>query len=200
MIAVLRSELNRTLMIRASWVSIAATIALGLTFGVYSADFWTLFAGIGAFGLAVLTTGQHYQHRTAMLLMLGEPRRWRLLIGQCVAAAVVATVTTALSGLTVADEPAQWRLTVGLTPIIAVLGVAVATLVRRPTWAMAGTVGWLLIAEGLLGKLRAPLPFSAYLNAASGEGDSKQLFIFVAWTAAALVAAGAMIRRDMVSH
>ena len=199
MIAVLRSELNRTLMIRASWVSIAATIALGLTFGVFSADFWTLFAGIGAFGLAVLTTGQHYQHRTAMLLMLGEPRRWRLLGGQCVAAAVVATVTTALSGLTVADEPAQWRLTVAMTPAIAVLGVAVATLVRRPTWAMAGTVGWLLIAEGLLGKLRAPLPFSAYLNAASGQ-DPRQVLVFVAWTVAALVAAAVVIRRDLAAH
>jgi len=133
-----------------------------------------------------------------MLLMLGEPRRWRLLLGQCVAAAVVATVTTALSGLTVADEPAQWRLTVAMTPAIAVLGVAVATLVRRPTWALAGTVGWLLIAEGLLGKLAALLPFSAYLNAATG--DPRQLLVFVAWTLAALAGAAVSIRRDMVAH
>ena len=105
MIAVLRSELKRTMMIRASWVSIAVTIAAGLTFGGYSVDFWTLFAGVGAFGLAVLTTGQHYQHRTAMLLFLGGPHRLRTLAAQCLAAAVVTTVTAALSGLTVADEP-----------------------------------------------------------------------------------------------
>jgi len=61
-----------------------------------------------------------------------------------------------------------------------------------------GPFGWLLIAEGLLGKLRAPLPFSAYLNAATGE--PRQFFIFVGWTAAALAGAAVMIRRDMVSH
>jgi hypothetical protein len=194
-IAVVRSELTRTLMIRASWVSIAATIALGATFGAFSVDFWTLFAGMGAFGLAVMTTGQHYQHRTAMLLMLGEPRRWRLLAGQCVAAAVVATATTALSGLTLLDAGDQWQLTVAQTPLMAVFGVAVATLARRPTWALTGAIAWLLFVEGLIGKLRAPLPFSAYLNGSGG--DTHHLLVFVAWTAGALLAAALMIRRDL---
>jgi hypothetical protein len=196
MIAVLRSELNRTLMIRSSWVSIAATIALGITFGVFSVDFWTLFSGMGAFGLAVMTTGQHYQHRTAMLLMLGEPHRWRLLLGQCLAAAVVATATTAVSGLPLAGgEAAQWRLTIALTPLMAVFGVAIATLVRHPTWVLTGTIAWLLFVEGLIGKLRAPLPFSSYLNGSGG--DVHHLAIFPAWTAAALAGAAWVIRRDL---
>jgi hypothetical protein len=196
MTGVLRSELTRTLMIRSSWVSIAATVALGITFGVFSVDFWTLFCGMGAFGLAVMTTGQHYQHRTAMLLMLGEPHRWRLLAGQCVAASIVATATTALSGLPLASgEGAQWRLTTLLTPLMAVFGVAIATLVRRPTWALTGAIAWLLFVEGLIGKLRAPLPFSAYLNGSGG--DRHHLAVFLLWTAATLAGAAWVIRRDL---
>ena len=200
MIRVLRSELYRTLSIRSSWVSIAATIALGLLFGTFSVDFWALFAGLGAFAIASMTTAQHYQHRTALLLFLGEPHRLRTLAAQCVAAAVVTTVTAALSGLVVlgtggTGDNEQFRATLTAVPILAVFSVAVATVVRRPTWLLAGAVAWLIFVEGLIGKLRYPLPFSAYLTASTGK--SANLLIFAAWTAAALIAAALTIRRDV---
>ena len=198
MIRVLRSELIRTMSIRSMWVSIAATIALGLVFGTYSVDFWALFAGLGAFGIAAMTTAQHYQHRTAVLLFLGEPHRLRTLAAQCLAAALITTVTAALSGLNVAGSGGdgdQFRATLTAVPLIAVFGVAVATVVRHPTWLLAGAITWLLFVEGLIGKLRYPLPFSAYLTASTGNRD--HLLIFLGWTAAALVAAALTIRRDL---
>ena len=202
MIRVLRSELYRTLSIRSNWVSIAATIALGFAVGTFSVDFWALFAGLGAFAIATITTAQHYQHRTALLLFLGEPHRLRTLAAQCVAAAVVTTATTALSGLVVlgtagTGDGRQFRATVAAVPVLAVFSVAVATVVRRPTWLLIGAVGWLTFVEGLIGKLQYPLPFSAYLTASTGK--SQHLLIFAAWTAAALVAAALTIRRDLTA-
>jgi hypothetical protein len=197
-IAVLRSELRRTMMIRSSWVSIALTIAAGLTFGVFSVDFWSLFAGVGAFGIAATTTAQHYQHRTAILLFLGRPHRLRTLAAQCVAAAVITTITAALSGLSVAGgggEQEQYDTTLLVVPLITFFGVAVATVVRRPTWLLIGSMVWLLFAEGVVGKLDAPLPFSSFLTASTG--DQKHLCIFLAWTAGALVVAGYSINRDL---
>jgi hypothetical protein len=192
--AVLRSELRRTLMIRSSWISIALTVAVGLTFGVFSVDFWSLFAGLGAFGIAATTTAQHYQHRTAILLFLGRPNRLGTLAAQCVAAAVVTTATAAVSGLTVATEPG-FGTTLLVVPLITFFGVAVATVVRRPTWLLIGSMVWLLFGEGLIGKLKAPLPFSAYLDASTG--DHQRLLVFVAWTAGALAVAGYSINRDL---
>ena len=198
MIAVLRSELLRTMMIRSSWLTIALTIAAGLTFGGYSVDFWSLFAGVGAFGIAATTTAQHYQHRTALLLFLGRPNRLRTLAAQCVAAAIVTTVTAALSGLMVAaggGEQQQFDTTLLVVPLITFFGVAVATVVRRPTWLLIGAMAWFLFAEGLIGKLDAPLPFSSFLTASTG--DRRHLLIFVAWTAGALLLAGYSVNRDL---
>jgi hypothetical protein len=197
-IAVLRSELRRTLLIRSSWVSIALTIAIGLTLGVLSVDFWSLFAGVGAFGIAATTTAQHYQHRTAILLFLGRPNRIGTLAAQCVAAAVITEVTAALSGVSVwagGGEQQQFDTTLLVVPLITFFGVAVATVVRRPTWLLIGSMVWLLFAEGVVGKLRSSLPFSAYLTASTG--DRRQLLIFLAWTAGALLVAAWSINRDL---
>jgi hypothetical protein len=196
--AVLRSELRRTMMIRSSWVTIAFTIAAGLAFGAFSVDFWSLFAGVGAFGIAATTTAQHYQHRTAILLFLGRPHRLRTLAAQCLAAAVITTGTAALSGLNVAaggGEQAQYDATLLVVPLITVFGVAVATVVRRPTWLLIGSMVWLLFGEGVIGKLKAPLPFSSFLTASTG--DRKHLLIFVAWTIGALIVAAYSINRDL---
>jgi hypothetical protein len=200
-IAVLRSELRRTMMIRSSWVTIALIIAAGLTFGAFSVDFWSLFAGLGAFGMAATTTAQHYQHRTAVLLFLGRPHRLRTLAAQCLAAAIITTVTAALSGLTVAaggGEQQQYDTTLLVVPLITFFGVAVATIVRNPTWILIGSMAWLLLAEGLVGKLNAPLPFSSFLTASTG--NQKHLLIFVAWTAGALAVAGYSINRDLTGE
>jgi hypothetical protein len=196
--AVLRSELRRTMMIRSSWVSIAATIAAGLTFGGFSVDFWSLVAGVGAYGIAATTTAQHYQHRTAVLLFLGRPHRLRTLAAQCLAAAIITTITTALSGLLVLSEGGeqpQFDTTLLVVPLITFFGVAVATVVRRPSWVLIGSMVWLIFAEGLLGKLNSPLPFSSFLTASTG--NYQHLLIFLAWTAGALVVAGYSINRDL---
>jgi hypothetical protein len=201
--AVLRSELRRTLMIRSSWVTIAFIIAAGLGFGVFSVDFWTLFVGLGAFTIAATTTAQHYEHRTAVLLFLGRPHRLRTLAAQCIAAAIITTATAALSGLTVGREggetdAGQYATTLLVIPLITCFGVALATLVRRPTWLLIGSMVWLLFVEGLLGKLKAPLPFTAFLTASTGNG--RQLLVFVGWTALSLVVAGYAINRDLTGE
>ena len=56
MIAVLRSELYRTLMIRSGWLSIAVAVALGLATAWFDTNFWSLFAGLAAFGLIYVMT------------------------------------------------------------------------------------------------------------------------------------------------
>lgn len=197
MIAVLRSELYRTLTVLSSWVSMAASLALGLLFSWFSEEFWSLFAGLGAFGVAVVVTGQHYQHRTAVLLYLGQPRRLRALAAQCLSAALIATLLAAVSGLNLfsAGESEQYFATLSVVPLIAFFGVATTTVVRKPVWLFAGFAGWLLFVEGLIGRLEGSLPFSSFLQAATG--DSQQLAIFAGWTAAALLGAAWAVRRDL---
>ena len=203
MSAVLRSELRRTMMIRSSWVTIAFTIAAGLAFGLFSVDFWTLFVGMGAFAIAATTTAQHYEHRTMVLLFLGRPHRLRTLAAQCIAAALITTPTAALSGLSVGSEggtsdAGQYGTTLLVIPLITFFGVALATLVRRPTWLLIGSMVWLLFVEGLLGKLKSPLPFTAFLTASTG--DHRQLLVFVGWTVLSLVVAGYAINRDLTGE
>jgi hypothetical protein len=196
-IAVLRSELRRTMMIRSSWVSIALIIAAGLTFSAFSVDFWSLFVGVGAFGIAATTAAQHYQHRTAVLLFLGRPDRLRVLAAQCVAVALITTATAVVSGLTVLNggDSDQFGTTLVVVPLISFFGVAVATVIRRPTWLLLGAMLWFLFVEGVIGKLKLPLPFTAYLTASTG--NAKNLLVFVAWTAGALLVAGYFINRDL---
>jgi hypothetical protein len=197
MIAVLRSEMYRTLALRSGWVSIAASVTLGVLFGWFDTAFWSLFAGLGTFGLAVVTTAQHYQHRTALLLFLGRPRRLQVLAAQCVNAAGLAVAITVVSGLLVVKTgDGSWFLSTLVTvPLMAVFGVANATVVRHPLWLFAGYAGWLIFVEALIGRLESPLPLSAFLQAA--KGDDRYLLAFAGWTVAALVAAIVSIRRDL---
>lgn len=196
MIAVVRSELHRSLTVRSSWVSMAVAAFLGAATGWLSADFWTLFSCLGTFGVAVLGTAQHYQHRTCVLLFLGQPHRLRVLAAQCVVAAVLGVGLAAVSGIVVltSGETEQYRSTLIMASLMGIFGVANATVVRRPLWLLVGYSGWLVFVEGLLGKLERPLPFSSALTAAAGEPRS--LLVLLAWTVAALVAAGWFIRRD----
>lgn len=198
MIAVLRSELYRAVSIRSSAVSIGVLALLGLVFGWFSADMWTLLAGFGSFGISVMATAQHYQHRTAVLVCLGEPRRLVALAGQAVAAAFVASAVVAVSGAAVlapTGSPAQWRSTMAVVPLMAVFGVANAAVVRRSAWLLIGYAGWLIFVEGLIGKLEQPLPFSAFL--AAGSGDRRDVVIFAGWTVVAMGVAVVAVRRDL---
>jgi hypothetical protein len=198
MIAVLRSELYRTMTVISTWVSMTAALALGFLFSWFSEEFWSLFAGLGAFGVAVVVTGQHYQHRTAVLLYLGQPRRLRALAAQCLSAALIATLLAAISGLNLfsTDDGKQYLTTVSVVPLIAFFGVAMTTVVRKPIWLFAGFAGWLLFVEGMIGRLEGPLPFASFLQAAA-TGNEKQFVVFAGWTAAALAGAVWAVRRDL---
>jgi hypothetical protein len=196
-IGVLKSELYRTLTIRSSWVSMGVAGAIGLVFGWFSDDFWALFAGLGAFGVAVVIASQHYQHRTAVLLFLGQPRRLRALAAQCLVAVVLTLVITAVSGLTqfTTSSGNRYVSTLTVVPLVALFGVANATVIRKPVWLLGGYAGWLIFVEGLIGKLESPLPFSSFLEAAAG--DPKDLLNFAGWTVGALLVAAWSIQRDL---
>ncbi|MEU4690616.1 hypothetical protein [Actinoplanes sp. NPDC023714] len=197
MIAVLRSELHRSFTIRSSWISLAGFTTLAALTGWLSEEFWMLFAGVGAFGIAVMLTAQHYQHRTIILTFLGQPHRLRVLAVQCLVAILFALLLAAVSGIAVAWSGfgRQYVTTLAVIPLIAVFGVANATVVRRPLWLLAGYLGWLLFAEGLIGQLQEPLPFTSFLLAAAGQPRFQ--LALLAWTAASLPVAAWFIRRDL---
>ncbi|RKN22283.1 hypothetical protein D7147_06215 [Micromonospora musae] len=199
MISVIRSDLYRAATIRSSWISLVIFTLLGLLLGAVNIDAWRLLTGMGAFGFAAMIVAQHHQHRTAVLLYLSQPRRLVVLSGQVVAAMVVATGFVAASGLTVLFKGDTERYGHLLTavPVIAILAAACASIVRRSTWLLLGCAGWFVLVEGLIGKLKLPLPFTSLLGA--GSGDTRGLLIAVLWAVAALVVASLTIGRDLAS-
>jgi ABC-2 type transport system ATP-binding protein len=200
MIALIRSELYRTATIRSSWVSIVLFGALAASFGVLSAYWWALFAGIGAFGIAVFTVARHYQHRTAALLYLARPKRFPVLLAQVLSAVAVSWVFTAVTGITAVlkdGNGATYRHTLTVVPIMAVFGAAAAAVVRRSSWLLYGFAVWFVLVEGLIGQMKWPLPISSYLDAA--RGDPYGLEVFVVWAVGTLAVAALMLRRDFAA-
>ncbi|MEW2426576.1 hypothetical protein AB0877_01045 [Micromonospora sp. NPDC047644] len=197
MIAILRSDIYRTLTIRSTSVSLTVLIILGLLLGAVNIDAWALLAGVGAFGFAAMIVAQHYQHRTAFLLYLSQPRRMVVLGGQLVAAIVVATVFVAASGLAVLirGESGPYKDVLTVVPIMAVLAASCASIVRRSTWLLLGSAGWFVFVEGLIGRLKLPLPFTSLISA--GAGDTRGLLLASLWAGAAVVVAGLSIGRDL---
>ena len=200
MIGLIRSELYRMATIRSSWVCIALFGAVAAAVGVLNAYGWALFAGIGAFGIAVLTVSQHYQHRTAALLYLARPKRLPVLIAQVVTTMAVAWALTALSGITVLLEDAPghpYRHTLTVVPIMAVFGAATAAIVRRSSWLLLGFALWFVMVEGLLGQMKWLLPISTYLEAA--KGNAFGLEVFTVWAVVALAGAVLTLPRDLAA-
>ena len=197
MIAVLRSDLYRSVSIRSSWLALIGFAFMAALFGWFSKEAWSLFAGIGAFGIAVTVTAQHYQHRTAVLVFLSQPHRWRVLIAQCLVAAVLGTTLAAVSGLPVLldESAAHYASTVLVAPVMAVFGALCTTVVRHPMWLLGGLFAWLLFAEGLINRMENGLPFDAF--ALASAGNTKALLFLLAWTAAAVPVAVWAIHRDL---
>lgn len=197
MIAVIRSEFHRGVTVRSSWLALIGFTFMAAMFGWFSKDFWSLFAGVGAFGIAMMTTAQHYQHRTAVLLFLGRPQRWQVLIAQCLVTGLFAMVLALGSGIAVlvAGPVSQYLATVLVSPLMAVFGVLCTTVVRRPLWLIAGTFVWLLFAEGLINRGEIGLPFASFMLAAGG--DTGALLYLLAWTAAVAPVAVWWIHRDL---
>ena len=88
----------------------------------------------------------------------------------------------------------QYRNTLTVIPIMAIFGAATAAIVRRPSW-LLGFAGWFVLVEGMIGQMKAALPFSAYLSGGAGERDS--LLIAAGWAVLAFVGAVIAIRRDL---
>jgi len=197
MIAVVRSELYRLSTTRSNALSLAIFSGLGVALGTIGADFWALLAGVGAFGFGVTGISQHYQHRTAVLLYLARPRRILVLLAQLVTAVIVSVGFTAVSGAVVLiqGDRDRYLITLVVAPIMAVLGAAAAAIARSATFLFVGFAAWILFVEAMYGKLQQPLPFSAYLDAASG--DVHKLVILLGWTGATVVGAIIAIRRDL---
>jgi hypothetical protein len=200
MIALVRSELYRMATIRSSWASIVLFGALAASFGVLSADWWALFAGIGAFGIAVFTVTQPYQHRTAALLYLARPKRFPVLLAQVVTTVAVAWAFTAITGIPALlkdGNGATYGHTLTVVPIMAVFGAATAAIVRRSSWLLYGFAVWFVLVEGMVGKMNWPLPISSYIDAAAG--DPYGLEVFLVWAVAAVAGATLALRRDLAA-
>ncbi|WP_436530811.1 hypothetical protein [Actinoplanes sp. HUAS TT8] len=197
MITLVRSELYRMATIRSSWVSLALFGAVAAASGIIDDTWWALFAGIGAFGISVLTITQHYQHRTAALLYLSRPQRFQVLLAQVLTTIVVAEALAALTGL-----PALTRWgghsyfeTLAVVPIMATFGAGLAATVRRSAWLISGFGIWFVIVEGIATQFQWPLPMTAYLGAA--HGDAFDIEIFLIWAIASLAVAAVALRRDL---
>ncbi|GGN76709.1 hypothetical protein GCM10010112_49140 [Actinoplanes lobatus] len=197
MIAVLRSELYRTATVRASVLALLGFAFIAACSGYLSDEFWALMAGIGTFGIAIMVTCQHYQHRTAMLLFLGQPNRLKVLAAQAAVAVLLGVALVAISGIGVlaTGKVDRYLATLVVAPLLAIFGVANATVVRKPLWLIAGWLGWLLFIEGILYQLEGDMIFSAFLAAASGS--TRGLLWVSIWTAGSLPIAAWSIRRDL---
>ncbi|GID96307.1 hypothetical protein ACFQFC_08770 [Amorphoplanes digitatis] len=197
MIAVVRSELYRLSTVRSSALSLAVFGAFGIVLSMIGTDMWALLAGVGAFGFGVTGVSQHYQHRTAVLQYLARPRRILVLLGQLVTAVIVSLGFAAVSGVIVLvqGDRERYLITLLVAPLMAVLGAAAAAIVRSATFLFIGFAAWVLFVEAMYGKMQEPLPFSAYLDAATG--DVRKLLILLCWTLATIVGAIFAIRRDL---
>ncbi|AEV84619.1 hypothetical protein ACWT_3596 [Actinoplanes sp. SE50] len=199
MIVVVRSELYRSVSILSSWLALIGFALMAALVGWFSKEAWSLFAGLGAFGIAVTVTAQHYQHRTIVPVYLSHPHRWRVLIAQCVSAAVLGILLTAVSGLPVLldGHAAQYRSTVLVAPVMAVFGTLCTAVLRHPMWLLGGVFAWLLFAEGLINRMAIGLPFASFAMASGG--NVKALLYLLAWTGAAIPPAVWAIHRDVAS-
>ncbi|MFF5288633.1 hypothetical protein [Paractinoplanes globisporus] len=197
MIILVRSELYRMATIRSSWVSLSLFGFLAAAFGIVGPYYWALFAGVGAFGISVLTVAQHYQHRTVALFYLARPKRIPVLIAQVITTVAVAWVLAAASGITalLKGGGATYVHTLIVVPIMAVFGASIAAVVRRASWLLIGFGAWFVVVEGLIGQLKWELPISSYLDAA--RGNPFGLEVFLVWAAAALAVAIALLGRDL---
>jgi hypothetical protein len=89
----------------------------------------------------------------------------------------------------------RYLITLAVAPVMALLGAALAAVVRSATFLFIGFTTWNVFVEAMHGKMQEPLPFSAYLDAASG--DPRKLLILAGWTLAATAGAVFAIHRDL---
>jgi len=198
MIAVIRSEIYRFRTVRSWWLSLIAAAAATAAMGYYGDAAWAGLVGMVTFLLGVVAAGQHYQHRTAVLMFLARPRRVAVLAGQALTYATAAGAFAAVTGIPVllTGHPDEYLVTVIAAPVMAVFAVANAAILRRPIWIIAGYGVWFAAVEGVAGRLSLPGPFSGYLRG-TAQTDLGMLAAFVCWAVLAAAAATWALRRDV---
>jgi len=201
----------------------------GLVAGLDAA---TDICGIIVLALWATAAATDYSTGWIRVLVQAEPRRWRLLAGKLLALAALTMVGTAVvSALAVAIAPALavavgisteawWAGAVGtvlgawLNLTLAVLawgaiGVAIAIVSRSAAVAVAAGVGYMMVIEGLLGRLvdvEAMAYFPGSVLGVIGGGGTESLpyatavALGSAYAAAAIAIAGiTFMRRDITS-
>lgn len=188
--------------------------------------------GIIVLALWASAAASDYSTGWIRILVQAEPRRWRLLGGKLLALAGYTLVGTAgATALAVAIAPAlagaagistaAWSngaagtiLSAWLNLTLAVLvwgviGVAIATVTRSVAAAIAGGVGYMMVVEGLLGRVfdAAAMTYfpGSVLRVLAGGGTESLSYATAAalglgYAAAAITIAGAtFVRRDITS-
>jgi ABC-2 type transport system permease protein len=176
--------------------------------------------------LGVLSVAVEYRHRTISDTYLSTPRRSRVLtakllvstvagIGFGVAGAALALGYSAVWLAAVGadghwSDPDLWQTLAGCVlwnGLFAAVGVGVGALVRNLTGAIAGSLAWLALVEGVLGQVFGAdvsrwLPFSAgaALGGLPAGGLSQWAggLVLLGYAALATAVAGAVtVRRDV---
>jgi|1185.fasta_scaffold37564_2 hypothetical protein len=200
MISVLKSELYRLGTIRSWWLSVLGAGVLTTAVTLLGDAAWAVVLGMAVFGFGVVFGTQHYQHRTAVLMFLAQPRRVRALVGQTLVFAFGATAFAVVTGVPMlAVEPQSYVTTVVVTPFLAIFAVANAAILRRPIFILAGYGGWFFVVEVLLGRLELPGPFTAFLNTAA-RAQPMMLIPAVFWAMVAAAVASWAVRRDVAGE
>jgi ABC-type transport system involved in multi-copper enzyme maturation permease subunit len=205
------------------------TSAQGLVAGLATAA--NLF-GVIVLALWAAATASDYSTGWIRVLVQAEPRRWRLFGGKLLALTGYTVVGTAVATLiSVAVAPylagaagvstvawsagaigtvlSAWVNLTFSVLVWGVIGVAVATVTRSVTAAIAGGIGYMMVVEGLLGmvldtSVTAYLPGSVLIAVTSG-GNADLAFasavvLGLAYAVTATVIAGVTFwRRDITS-
>ncbi len=196
-----------------------------------------LITGANMFGIITLSlwaaaTASDYSTGWMRVLVQAEPRRWRLyggklaalaaytLVGMAAAAVVSVAAAPALAGAAGISTTAwssgvvdtvlsTWANVVLSVLAWGVIGLAVATLTRSATAAIAGGIGYLMVVEGLLGMVfdsgvTTYLPGSSLGAVAAGGTASlaygNALLLGLAYAVVAILIAGLVFaRRDITS-